>query len=122
MDGISRRSALLAAAAASMSATELLADGQTPGEGKKPLLLRIVLPDGQAIDIKASEVKIDFGTSAKLLVTPSGVLPAFDPVAQPSPSNDFLNPSTAPRPRSRPATGVDPLDRLVPEPDPFNPQ
>ncbi len=76
MDGMTRRSALLAAAALSLSATESQAGepGQS-GEAKKLLLLHIVLPDGQAIDLKASEATIDFGTAAKLAVTPSGVLP-----------------------------------------------
>jgi hypothetical protein len=109
MDGMTRRSALLAAAAVSLSTTELLAEGQAPGEGKKPLLLHIVLPDGQTIDLKAAEVKIDFGMPAKLLVTPNGVLPAADPMTQPG-DLELAPTRSAPAFRSTPNEAADPFN------------
>jgi hypothetical protein len=84
MENITRRSALIAAAAFGLTAAESSA-GETskdqPGERRaspKPLTLHIVLPDGQTVDLKAAELVIDFGGSNRLLVKPDGMMPAND--------------------------------------------
>jgi hypothetical protein len=74
-----------AAAAASLSATGSAAeqlDDKSGGERSrppKPLMLHIVLPDGQVVDLKASELVIDFGGNNRLSVKPDGLLPTLDP-------------------------------------------
>ncbi len=84
MENISRRSALIAAAAVGLSATAAAAEshGDKPnGDNSRqprPLALHIVLPDGQTVDLKAAELVIDFGGDHRLLVKPDGLSPAND--------------------------------------------
>ena len=85
MENITRRSALIAAAAVGLSATASAAEpqGDKPGGDRsrqaRPLSLHIVLPDGQVVDLKAAELVIDFGGDHRLLVKPDGLMPGLDP-------------------------------------------
>ena len=84
MENISRRSALIAAAAVGLSANATAAEqpGDKSGGDRsrqpRPLALHITLPDGQVVDLKAAELVIDFGGDHRLLVKPDGLSPAND--------------------------------------------
>jgi hypothetical protein len=80
---VSRRNALAATCAAAvigLSATEVSA--QKPGgDRERPpelLKLRVVLSDGQVLDLKASQLLIDFGGNSRLLVKPEGQMRPVD--------------------------------------------
>jgi hypothetical protein len=85
VENITRRSALIAAAAVGLSATASAAEpqGDKPGGDRsrqtKPLSLHITLPDGQVVELKAAELVIDFGGDHRLLVKPDGLTPGLDP-------------------------------------------
>jgi hypothetical protein len=123
MEDMTRRSALLAAAAIGVAAAESVAgeDGQSKSgqapQPQKTLLLHIVLPDGQTVDMKASELVIDFGGASRLLVKPDGLMqPGNQGRRVPDPLDPGFGESPTPIAPRRTNSGPDPFDRAAPKP------
>ncbi|MDB5341829.1 MAG: hypothetical protein JWP89_206 [Schlesneria sp.] len=105
---MSRREALIAATAVTSIAVASVANADKPGsipaDDKAPsVTLSVTLTDGQLVQLKATQVVIDFGGDGKLLVKSSGIMPVAANLRNPkeskprNPEEDMFNEKPAAR-------------------------